>query len=237
MSIYLDNSEKTKIEDFRYVGGILNRNGFTSSSVLIKDGKFAITAKHAVTIDGCVDGKISDFSDIFFVIRENDESSLVGVVDIIVHKNLDIAILKLEKKQNFSATIISNVDKNEIFYGVGYGKTSSNPFSNPVIFDKYDGKKRFFKNRLIEKEDGFLEFDLSKKETLGLDGGAIPGEGMIGIGDSGGGMFVKREGKLNLVGILVSVTTNSDSDGNFYLFGNGIHINKNIENWIDLNTR
>ena len=220
------------INDFPYVGGFLNKDGLASSAVVLKGGKFAITAKHSVTIDGSIDGEISSISDLFYVIREDGKSTLCKVMSVHPHPELDIAIVELAEPLSFGAKTRTDVVNGEIFYGVGYGMTSGNSDEYPPKFDKYDAKKKVFRNRLMIEGDS-LSFDLSKKETLGQDGGAITGEGMIGMGDSGGGMFVEYHGELFLVGILESSTMNSDSDGNVFLLGSGVWVNAECNKWIE----
>lgn len=219
---------------FPYVGGLRNRNGFTSSAVSIYGGKYALTTRHSVTVDGSISGTISSPTDLFFVVRENDTSTLYQVKACYPYDDEDLVLLEMQDILPFGAKISKDqkMSDGDIFYGVGYGLTASKPDEYPPVFDKYEARKKVFKNRMVLDDSG-ITFDLSKKETLGKDGGAVEGEGMTGLGDSGGGVFVKNGKDIMLVGILESSTMNSDSDGEVVLKGYAIRVNGECLKWIE----
>lgn len=185
-------------KDFESVGKIevLNSAG---SCVLIHDGSWVITAKHVFKdsqgnlISNPTKTQIT-LGDCCFTVKE-----------IYYHPQADLAICKLNQKSNIKPLRINKValEENQIIWSAGYGVSSVSTDPQLIKFDNTYGKFNVIANRIdgatFDRENIYYIY------TPKLDEKAVPGEGIIGLGDSGGGVFAKENGKFTIVGINIGL--------------------------------
>jgi len=213
--IPLGKSDKN-INDFPFVGKIENKKFYISGSgTVIGDGSFVLTARHVLTNNCSQKGTISDISNFIFEI----DDKIFEVEKIYAHEVADLAIIKLKGKADHSAKLSFSTDFiGSEFYGVGFGQSSDKPNINKIEWNIPYGTKRIYKNTISTKSidiyiigssvkvEKSLFFMLKDPCTLGKIGGAISGEGIHGLGDSGGGAFIIEDNELHLFGVITSMT-------------------------------
>jgi len=232
----LSSNDKT-IHDFPFVGKVMNINTHSAGSgTVIGDGLFVLTAKHVVTDDRKSTGLLLEGSNFIFEIDDKN----YDIERVYGAPNSDIAILKLvEPCPYYIDKLYDGMYIDTEFYGVGYGSGCIEACSHLLTWDMIYGIKRIYKNKfvfassveiIIRNEtiiEQYLHFILHDPETLGQPFGAIEGEGLHGPGDSGGGIFVVKNGEIYLAGVICAI-----SQGVLPYRGivAGIHENRN---WIE----
>lgn len=209
----LPQKEKDKTtDDFCFVGTLENiSNNSAGSGTVIGDGSFALTARHVVTHNGETYGMILDPSNFVFTIN----NIKYNVEKIYADNPNDIAIIKLSGIYQNPVKIHNSGNlSNTIFYGAGYGKSSSDAKYDFINWDIEYGNLRIFKNKIsgqiinLYVKDNTLKitteyfFSLSNPD----DDFAIDGEGMFGPGDSGGGIFVFNNDQPEIIGVIKALS-------------------------------
>jgi len=204
------------ISNFQFVGMVKNVNNYSGGSgTVIGDGSFVLTAKHVVTHNSQDTGMLLDSSNFVFEI----DNKSYKILKVYGHPLADIAIIQIDGVYEKTAKLSFSKDfVGQEFYGVGYGKSSTNPKVNNLVWDLEYGTKHVYKNRIdaeninikitgnnITKARIFI-FDLSDPADLDKPNGAVSGEGMHGPGDSGGGLFIIEDEELHLFGIISAMT-------------------------------
>lgn len=213
------NMKDKTVDDFPSVGSLENINSRScGSGTVIDDGSFVITARHMVTHDGSANGMILDSSNFTFTVA----GRVFKIEKVYGHPRGDIAILKLEGKFDKPSKLHKGNDLlNKVFYGAGFGRSSSTATANRIEWDLPYGTKRIFKNRvddiisnaLVINDTLIIEAVISFTAHDPCDPKAIEGEGMHGPGDSGGGCFIEQDNELQLIGVVGSITVNSPYHG------------------------
>ncbi len=219
--IVIPFSEKDKkVQDFPFVGKIINTkaNGAGSATV-IGAGNFLLTSRHLVTEDCSVDGKVLESNNFIFIL----ENVTYDIEKIYADEDADLAILKLKKTcPYFVDKFFNGIEMGEVFYGVGFGRSTTDPYSKNITWDIPYGTKRIYKNRFVFYNDldtmryaannqdtlsfvfhrfGFFDYYSNKFEK---NFQPVTGEGIHCFGDSGGGIFIVTKKGICLVGIISS---------------------------------
>jgi hypothetical protein len=226
------------INEFPYVG-MVNNYGFYSlgSGIVIGDGTFVITAKHVLSDNGRPDGGIYPVDNYTF----DHAGTTYKVEQVWCHPYSDVAIMKLKGKITSTVKIRNNDNLiSSEFYGVGFGRSSSMPKFDKIEWDLGYGTKRVFKNtfsvadfrkyRATKDREEYVEkvmLFMVRNPAIESFERAIPGEGIFGPGDSGGGLFVKNEvtGEMELAASINSILQSGR------VFGYGIDL-VYIKKWI-----
>lgn len=216
----LNKKDKTS-QDFSFVGSLVNTNNYScGSGTVIGDGSFILTSRHVITHNGLSGGMVLDPSNFAFIL----DGTSYSVDKIYANNPNDIAILKINGKCPRTVKLhSSNNLVGKDFYGAGFGKSSSNAKYDKIDWDIGYGERRIFKNTIagsinsiviqkssiqVETEYFFYLRDPASKL-------AIEGEGVFGPGDSGGGIFIDNNGRLELIGIVRALTLESPITGYF----------------------
>lgn len=207
-----------KLEEFEFVGKIVNfNNGISGSVVFINNGNHFITSKHCVTHDGKPEGMLLDATN--FVVQQGEEYFLVSRM----HQNshCDLAIGELYRPAKRSVKLLNGqLYGNESFYGAGYGMSCTKTDTEILQFDIEYGTKRIFKNTLQGSFEDYYPTLLGNLITAKIHyfnlrrpgspcGNPIQGEGIPGPGDSGGGLFIDNNGSLELFAVIFAVQTHA----------------------------
>lgn len=202
-----------EINDFPFVGKVINVQDLSAGSgVVIGDGSFVLTARHVITHDGSQRGMLLDASNFSFFINEKSYS----VEKVYGHDYSDIAILKLNEKIKDTVKIVNSDDiLGKTFYGVGFGKSSSLPSAKEIEWNLPYGDKRIYKNKFharIKQLTVNSSFEIVEEQTIafyleGIKEEIMPGQGIHGPGDSGGGIFIlNADNTFSLVAVITALT-------------------------------
>lgn len=225
-----------KTTDFRFVGQLINMNsGVVGSAVAIGNGKFIVTAKHCVTHNGKLDGMLLDGSNFVYIQGEK----YVTINKFWSNEACDIAIGLLNDAVPHTVRIANDqIPEGATFYGAGFGKSCSILNDKKLDFDIDYGTLRVFKNTIKGHFEDvqfhiFRSLHLSQVYYFNLRfpgsqfGEPIQGEGMPGPGDSGGGLFVNNNGKIELFAIISAIKV----DAPFYGYATDLFSQKK---WIQI---
>lgn len=185
-------------DDFTAVGKIQVNNA-AGSCVIIRDGTWILTAKHVFKdnqgnlIPDPATTQIT-LGDCCFQVKE-----------VYYHANYDLALCKLNGKFNIETAVISktNLKEDDIIWATGYGASSASEDPKAIKYNSIYGNFAVISNRVdgaaFDRENIYYTY------TPRLDDKAVPGEGIIGMGDSGGGVFAKNNNNFELVGINIGL--------------------------------
>lgn len=190
------------VPGFRCVGELGTAFGYTASAVVVGDGGYLLTARHAVTTDSTLTGQLRNAGDLRFCLDGITYTAAVIRADF----SADIALVTLGAKVPAAASLWTLGDEvGRLFVAAGYGATDAN--SDGQWDSVRDHQRREFSNRIDSIQTGGLvgqgqvlryDFDLTIGDPVGED------EGLPGPGDSGGGLFIWDGQQYLLAGILSS---------------------------------
>lgn len=158
------------------------------------DYAYVLTAKHCLIDNNCDDLEISQ------VTLQNEEYKIEVIKEIFLHKNLDIAVIQINRieKLSTSSAIYPTKDSEVSIYGFPHKlKNKQEPRENVqcVIAFRHD--------RYFELTSDYPQFTYDT---------AVP-ENIIGL--SGSGVYIERDDNLSFVGIFTSLKS---SDGEYNKF-------------------
>lgn len=192
-----------KPQDFYTTGLVERSDGFYGSCVVIHDGQWILTAAHMV-----------DNPDAFYTVSLPYLDSHDFIIDTIYrHPFEDIALCHLNRPAPRCAPIsFTKLLVGQRFYGAGYGRSSIDPDPNFILFNRNDQNLRIISNKIEHLTNDVenlivlndcphtADYDIDCPESLF----SVEGEGIVGPGDSGGGIYIYQGRKPYLVGITVS---------------------------------
>jgi hypothetical protein len=186
---------------------IMTEKGFCSGVII--DDSWIISTKHSI-----------QYKDNIRIIYKDQEFI---PEKIIYHKNIDIALIKVNilnlNKEDIAELDPMNNMINKVCQIVGYGKTGNGETGATL----YDLKKRAGNNTVIAESDEFINFGFTKDCDIDL-------KIMIAHGDSGGGVFIDK--KLVAINAFVSAKQgDQDADSSYGDISGHIKISK-IHSWI-----
>jgi len=198
------------------------------SCVAIGDGSWIITAAHV----------LPDYKTAHYVASFIYKDPHEYVIDkVIVHPVYDIALCHLNRRSPQPYEISSKrMPLGTVFYSGGYGRSSRETDIDTIKYEIGPGDLVVFKN--IIEESTFDPVSLAELDTYDLscpeESRTLPGEGIIGPGDSGGGNFVYQGTRPILIGISVSMGFTSHWEGHTTRYGGFIPLSE-VKDWIDDN--
>lgn len=190
----------TNIKDFKNVGVIENTFAHTAGSmVVINDGSWILTCTHVFKD---INGNIAPLNN--FLVSLGEYSG--EVEEIYPHPTADIALCKLKKGTGLTGSTLSRkvLGKDTEIWLTGYGFGGEIVGDESVKYNQHFGNFGVCTNKI---DDIFtLNKSIVALYSVSVNKNSTEHEGIIGFGDSGGGVFIYNNDKIELVGISMAIS-------------------------------